>query len=173
MNNEEQKIDPSASSGQAEVKIDEPTELDKAKQERDEYLNGWKRAKADLINYQKDESKRLRDAMGYGSETVMRDLILVLDSFNLASMAGKEDEGTKAIRNQLSEVLKRHGLEKMKLNPGDKFDPNLHESLGEMEIPSASSGQVKYPPETVAVEIEAGYMLNGKVVRPARVKLSK
>jgi len=173
--------DLSASSGQAEVKKDEAdgstsspqAELDKIKTDRDEYLNGWKRAKADLINYQKDESKRLRDAMGYGSEMVMRDIILVLDSFNLASAAGKEDEGTRAIRNQLEDVLKKKGLEKMKLSPGDAFDPNLHESLGEMEIPSASSGQVSYPPGTVAVEVEAGYLLNGKVIRPARVKLSK
>lgn len=162
---EEQKKDEQLNKDAEVSQASEPTELDKTKSERDEYLNGWKRAKADLINYQKDESKRLRDAMSYGSETVMRDLILVLDSFNLASMAGKEDEGTKAIRNQLSDVLKRHGLEKMKLSPGDAFDPNLHESLGEMEI--------ELPPGTVAVEIEAGYLLNGKVVRPARVKLVK
>lgn len=167
---EEQKNDgqlnnPSASSGQGDVQMKEPSELEKIKAERDEYLNGWKRAKADLINYQKDESKRLRDAMSYGSEMVMRDMILVLDSFNLAAIAGKEDEGTKAIRNQMADVLKRHGLEKMKLSPGDAFDLNLHESLGEMEI--------ELPPGTVAVEIESGYLLNGKVVRPARVKLSK
>src|SRR3989344_7384391 len=95
------------------------SELDKLKQERDEYLNGWKRAKADLMNYQRDESKRLQDAMKYGMEMVMRDLILVLDSFALAETAGKEDEGTKAIRNQLEDILRRQGLEKMKVSPGD------------------------------------------------------
>ncbi len=168
MNNEENKKDeqlnPLASSGQV-TPTAEVSELDKLKEERDEYLNGWKRAKADLINYQKDESKRLRDAMSYGAEAVMRDLILVLDSFALAATAGKEDEGTKAIRNQLSDALKRQGLEKMKVSPGDAFDPNLHESLGEMEI--------ELPPGTIAVEVEAGYLLHGKVVRPARVKLAK
>lgn len=152
---------PQVGSGQ----VPEASEADKLKQERDEYLNGWKRAKADLVNYQKDESKRLRDAMGYGVEIVMRDLILVLDSFALAETAGKEDEGTKAIRNQLLDVLKRQGLERMKVSPGDKFDPNFHESLGEMELDGESG--------TIAVEIEAGYLLNGKVVRPARVKLNK
>ncbi len=142
----------------------EMSELEKLKQERDEYLNGWKRAKADLMNYQRDESKRLQDAMKYGMEMVMRDLILVLDSFALAETAGKEDEGTKAIRNQLSDVLKRQGLEKMKVSPGDKFDPNFHESLGEIPVEGGESG-------SVAVEIEAGYLLHGKVVRPARVKV--
>ncbi len=160
---DEQLNNGSASSPQGS----EMSEIDNLKQERDEYLNGWKRAKADLINYQKDESKRLRDAMGYGAEIIMRDLILVLDSFALAETAGKEDEGTKAIRNQLSDVLKRQGLERMKVSPGDKFDPNLHESLGEIDSPDGGESG------TVAVEIEAGYLLNGKVVRPARVKLAK
>lgn len=141
-------------------------EAEKLKQERDEYLNGWKRAKADLMNYQRDESKRLQEAMKYGMEMVMRDLILVMDSFALAETAGKEDDGTKAIRNQLTDVLKRQGLERMKVSPGDKFDPNLHESLGEMPVEGIESGNV-------AVEIEAGYLLHGKVVRPARVKLVK
>ena len=144
----------------------EHSEIEKLKQERDEYLNGWKRAKADLMNYQRDESKRLQDAARFGSEMVMRDLILVLDSFALAESAGKEDDGTKAIRNQLTDALKRQGLEKMEVSPGDKFDPNLHESLGEMPVEGAESG-------TIAVEIEAGYLLYGKVVRPARVKLVK
>ncbi len=83
-------------------------ELEKMQQESDEYLIGWKRAKADLMNYQRDESKRLQDAMKYGSEMVMRDLILVMDSFALAESAGKEDDGTKAIRNQLLDALCDH-----------------------------------------------------------------
>ncbi|MBU6141990.1 nucleotide exchange factor GrpE [Patescibacteria group bacterium] len=163
-NTEEQELAPqvnesngSASSPQAD--------LEKVEQERDEYLNGWKRAKADFINYQKDETKRLRDAIGYGSENMMRDLIPVLDSFALAAMAGKDDEGMKAIQSQLKDVLKRHGLEKMAVSPGDAFDVTVHESLGEMESDKPSG--------TVAAEVEAGYLLNGKVIRPARVKLAK
>ena len=147
----------------------EVDESDKLKQERDEYLNGWKRAKADLMNYQKDESKRLHDAMGYGAEIIMRDLILVLDSFQLGiqsmEKSGGADKGIYIIKSQLEDVLKKQGLERMKVSSGDKFDPNYHESLGEMELDGESG--------TVAVEIEAGYLLNGKVVRPARVKLSK
>ncbi len=145
----------------------ESAELEKMQKERDEYLNGWKRAKADLMNYQRDESKRLQDAARFGSEMVMRDLILVLDSFELGLRSmeknGGADKGVYIIKSQLEDVLKRQGLEKMKVSPGDKFDPNFHESLGEMESDKE--------PGTVAVEIEAGYLLSGKVVRPARVKL--
>lgn len=145
------------------------SELDKIKQERDEYLNGWKRAKADLINYQKDEVRRFEEMMKYATESMARDLIPVLDSFDLGIAAleksGPVDKGVYIIKTQLEEVLKKKGLEKIKVSPGDKFDPNMHESLGEME-----SGE---PSGAVAAEVESGYLLNGKVVRPARVKLAK
>ncbi len=65
----------------------------------------------------------------------------------------------------LSAVLKKNGLERIKVSPGDTFDTSRHESVGEIE-----SDQNK---GTIAQEIEAGYLLNGKVVRPARVKISK
>lgn len=145
-------------------------ELEQCKKEKDEYLDGWKRAKADLINYQKDETKRFQEFAKYALENTMRDLIAVLDSFNLAvaSMegSGKEpDKGVYMIKTQLEDALKKYGLEKIKVSPGDQFDPAMHESLGEMESDQGSG--------TVAVEVESGYMLNGKVVRPTRVKLAK
>lgn len=146
-------------------------ELEKLKQEKDEYLNGWKRAKADFLNYQKDEAKRFEEVIKYSNEMILKDLISVLDSFELGIAAmeksGNADKGVYIIKNQLEEILKKQGLEKIKVSVGDKFDPACHESLGAVESsPSASSGQV-------AEEIESGYILNGKVVRPARVKLSK
>lgn len=147
------------------------SESEKLKQERDEYLNGWKRAKADLLNYQKDEAKRFEEVIKYSNEAIIRDLIAVLDSFELGIAAlekeNKADKGIYIIKSQLEDALKKHGLEKIKVSAGDKFDPSKHESIGEVESsPSASSGQV-------AEEIESGYILNGKVVRPTRVKLTK
>lgn len=147
-------------------------EIEKLKQERDEYLNGWKRAKADMINYKKEEVKRLEEVARYGTEKLIGDLILVLDSFELGIRSmesnappGGIDKGVYIIKSQIEEVLKKQGLSKIKVSPGDAFLPTCHESLGEIESDSLSG--------TVAVEIEAGYRLNGKVVRPARVKLAK
>jgi molecular chaperone GrpE len=158
---EEQKKDDS-------VKKEE-SELEKCRQERDEYLNGWKRAKADLINYQKDEAKRFEEIMQYATEAIARDLIPVLDSFELGIAAleknGPVDKGVYIIKTQLEDALKKKGLEKIKVSPGDSFDPSRQESLGEKESDKPSG--------TVAEEIESGYLLNGKVVRPARVKLAK
>jgi len=170
---EEQKKDEKLNKEAATPQADGQAELEKLKAERDEYLNGWKRAKADLINYQKDEAKRFEEMMRYGNEAIIRDLIAVLDSFRLGIGAmeknGEVDKGIYIINGQLEDVLKKNGLERIKVSVGDKFDPNIHESLGEMELPDKEKAESG----TVAVEVEAGYQLNGKVVRPARVKLAK
>ena len=149
----------------SEVEPEKIDELEKLKAERDEYLNGWKRAKADLINYQKDEAKRFQEMARYGVDMVLEDMITVLDSFDLAE---KNGAGDPIIKNQLEDTLKKRGLERMKVSVGDKFDPNQHESIGETEQPAG--GGVSGTIIEVAV---AGYTLDGKVVRPARVKLVK
>jgi molecular chaperone GrpE len=153
-------------------------DMEKLQKERDEYLNGWKRAKADLINYQKDEAKRFQEVMKYGIEGFVRELIPVLDSFELGISAmerhGTADKGIYIIKNLLEEILRKQGLERIKVSAGAPFDPNFHESLGEMSLGEGSASGGEPPqPGTIAVEVESGYMLNGKVVRPARVKLVK
>lgn len=136
----------------------------------DEYLNGWKRAKADLANHQAGETKRLGEFAKMVGESMMKDLIAVLDSFALASAAVPETneagKGLRMIQAQLEDALKKHGLEKITTNPGDAFDPARHEAIALVD------GEGK-PPETVAQEIEKGYSLNGKVLKPARVTVTK
>ncbi len=143
--------------------------LDFLQKERDEYLNGWKRAKADLINYQKDEAKRFDELLKFGSIDIIKDLIPVLDSFDLSlsvlEKQGKAEKGVYMIRAQMEDVLKKRGLEKISVMPGQKFDPSIHESISE--------GESEYPIGSVFEVIEHGYSLNGRVVRPTRVKLSK
>ncbi len=145
------------------------SELEQCTKERDEYLNGWKRAKADLINYQKDESKRLETFAKFAALGLIEDFIPVLDSFDLALSVmeknGTAEKGVYMIRAQFEDVLKKQGLERRPFSKGVPFDPNIHESVGEMESES--------PPGTLAEEVERGYMLQGRVVRPMRVKLAK
>lgn len=128
-----------------------------------EYLNGWKRAKADLINYQKDEAKRFEEVIKFSNAVIIKELILVLDSFDLAEKHDGKD--FKMIKNQLEDIMKRSGLEKMTTAVGSKFDPAMHETVGELE-----SDQ---PIGTVVEEVERGYLLSGRVIRPARVRIAK
>jgi len=153
--------------------------LKKLEAERDEYLNGWKRAKADLINYQKDEQKRFEEIVKFSVQDFIKDLVAVLDSFDLAlatlekSAAAEKAEngstqltmkGVYMIRAQIEDVMKKRGVERLPDTVGSQFDPALHEAVAQAESDK--------PEGTVIEEIERGYLLHGKVVRPARVKVA-
>jgi len=149
----------------------EESELAKCQKQCDEYLEGWKRAKADLINYKKDEAKRFEAIVKFSNEAMIRDLITVLDSFDLALVAlenegdHKTQKGTYLIRQQLEDIMKQQGLEKIIVSVGHPFDPALQEAIATVELDKPSG--------TVVEEVERGYLLNGKLIRPARVKVAK
>lgn len=143
--------------------------IEALEKEREEYLNGWKRAKADLINFRKDEEKRFEDLAKWSIKDIVSDLIPVLDNFELAITVlekdNKTDKGIYMIRSQMEDVLKKRGLEKISTEKGKPFDPNFHEAVGEIDS--------EYDSGTIAKELEKGYALSGKVIRPARVMISK
>ncbi len=137
--------------------------------QRDEYLAGWQRAKADFVNYKKEEFARFQDTVQYANEEFVRDLIGVLDSFDLGlaalEKAGPVEKGIYMIRAQTEDILKKHGLARIAVKVGDQFDPKIAEVVGEAESESS--------PGTILEEIEAGYELHDKIIRPARVKVAK
>ena len=143
--------------------------LSECERARDEYLDGWKRAKADFANYTKDEEVRLAALAKFANEVVLADILHVLDSFDLGlatvAEADPARKGMELIRGQLEEAIRRHGVARVQVRPGDAFDPTCHEAVGEI-----AAG---VPPGAIAEEVGAGYLLHGKLVRPARVKLSK
>ncbi len=147
----------------------EMTELQKCEAQRDEYLAGWQRAKADFINYKKEEMVRLEEFARYQNADLVMELVRVLDSFDLGIAAlekkGGVDRGVYMIRAQLEDLLKQRGLQRIVVKPGDKFDPAIAETVAEVES--------DVPAGNVVEEIEAGYKLYDKILRPARVKISK
>lgn len=160
---EEPKKEEKKSAGELQGK------LTKCEKEKEEYLDGWKRAKADFVNYKNEEAQRFENFYRMNQEVIMRELIAVLDSFELgiSSSGGEaiEKKGVELIRNQLENALKKHGVEKIKVSLGDKFDPSKHEAVAEIES--------EKPAGTIIEEIEQGYMFLGKILRPARVKVAK
>jgi molecular chaperone GrpE len=141
----------------------------KLEEEKDEYLNGWKRAKADLINYKKEEAQRVGHFVKFSNEVLISELLAIMDSFELSLSVLAETEPAKKgivlMKNQLEDLLKRHGLERIQVKLGDPFDPHLEEAVG--EVNSAE------PPGTIAEEISNGFKLHGKVIRPVRIKIAK
>ncbi len=157
----------------AEESASQP-ELEACKKERDEYLAGWQRAKADFINYRKDEARRIEELARYQNEDIIRDLITVLDNFDLGLAAlakqGPVEKGIYMIRTQIEDILRQRGLARIELKPGDNYDPSVAEAIAEEDPPA---GGPEHPPGSVLEVIEMGYRLSGKVIRPARVKLVK
>lgn len=137
--------------------------------QRDEYLSGWQRAKADFVNYKKEEMTHLQEAMKYGSEGLIGDLISVMDNFDLGLRAleksGPVEKGIYLIRSQIEDILKKRGLQKVEIRVGDMFDPATMEAM--TEVPS------DLPHGAVVEEIEPGYRLHEKILRASRVILSK
>ena len=140
-----------------------------AEKQRDEYLAGWQRAKADFMNYKKEEMEHLEEVSRYGSAEFMKELIAVLDNFDLAlrtlEKEGPVEKGIYLIRTQIEDILKKRGLEKIDIKEGDVFDPAVAEALAEVEAEKS--------PGTVVEIIEPGYRLYEKVLRPARVIVNK
>lgn len=136
--------------------------------ERKEYLDGWQRAKADLINYRKDEAKRFEELARYATEDLLQELIGVLDNFDLAlgtHLPPETERGIVLIRGQIEQIVRKHGLETMAVAAGDRFEPEKHESIGEEESEVAAGA--------IARVLQKGFALRGRIIRPARVKLSK
>ena len=131
-------------------------------QERAEYLAGWQRAKADLINYRKEQEAKISEIFKFANEGLIYEILPVLDSFEIAIKHGVE-EGTQQLYNQLKNILKNQGLEEIK-SVGEKFNPEFHESVGEIE--NGEQG-------VIAEEIQKGYKFNNKVIRASKVKTYK
>jgi len=138
--------------------------------QREEYLDGWKRAKADLSNYKKEELQRLEHVVKFANEDIIRDLIGVLDSFDLALTSMEEnnpsEKGIYLIKSKLEDILNKKGLSRIEVKKGDKFDPVYHEAVNVVEDESEKS-------DTIAEELETGYTLHERVIRAAKVKVFK
>ncbi|PIR83562.1 nucleotide exchange factor GrpE [Candidatus Kaiserbacteria bacterium CG10_big_fil_rev_8_21_14_0_10_51_14] len=143
-------------------------ELAKIKAERQEYLDGWQRCKADAINAKKDSESRASRVAEMLREELVHDIIPALDSFDMA--AGSEAwaqvsdgfrTGMEHVRNQLLEALKRHGIERIG-KVGEKIDHALHEVVEERSDIAGEAG-------TVARILRYGYKAKDRVLRPAQV----
>jgi molecular chaperone GrpE len=148
--------------------------LKKAETEKLEYLTGWQRAKADLINARKRDEADRTEFMKYANEGLVGDLIPVLESFDMA-IGNKESwekvdknwrVGVEYIYNQLKKVLGENGWKEV--NPiGEKFDHNRDEAIEHVAVDDKKQDQV------VIQVLQKGYSLNGKLLKAPRVKVGE
>jgi molecular chaperone GrpE len=146
-------------------------ELSAREKESKENYDRYLRAAADLDNYRKRAARERADIVKYGKEDLIRDILPFLDSLDRALEHKDTDDaqafrdGVALIQEQLLCCLKKHGVERIE-SVGVNFDPNIHEALMQMESPDHEDNQV-------VSEMEKGYLLNGRLIRPSRVCVCK
>lgn len=142
--------------------------LEKCGTERKEYLEGWQRAKADLINYKNEEGRRAEDMARFLIAGLVQDVLPVLDSFDLAlghGLPAEVEKGVLLIRSQFKDILKKRGLVELEVRSNDEFSPEKHEALGEIASDVAVG--------KIAEVVQRGYLFRDRILRPARVRISK
>lgn len=138
--------------------------------ERDEYLEGWKRAKADFVNYKREEIERTERIVQYREDIIILEIIRVIDDFESAEKEipkehFEKDEilkGFKRIKERLESILASFGVKEVE-SVGD-FNPNFQEAVEIVE--GEKSG-------TILEEISKGYLREGRLIRPSKVKIIK
>ncbi len=140
----------------------------------EEFLNGWKRAKADYANFKRETEEREVSLAQFANLMLILELLPVVDSFDRAAShvppeARESDwvKGVLQIKQQLTNMLESVGVKRIDLEVGKTtFDPEHHEAVGHEEHPGSA-------PNTVVEEVAPGYTLHGRVIRPAKVKVAK
>ena len=144
-------------------------QLAEAKEEAQTNLSGWQRSQADFENYKKREEAKQKDLVEFAKEVTVTRLLPTLDSLQqgLKHAPGGVDEawlkGINATLAQLDKTLAEFGVKKIEA-VGRAFDPHFHEAI--REVPGEEDGIIQE-------ELQTGFELNGKVIRPSQVVITK
>ncbi len=144
---------------------------DKAKKS-DEYLDRLLRSQADFDNYKKRLEKDKIEFIKFANEDIIAEILKIIDDFERAVEAGKTKrdfdalyKGIEMIHKDFKEFLKQKGLKEIEAE-GKPFNPNEHEAMMQEETD-------KHPEDYIVEEFQKGYTLNGRVIRPSKVKVAK
>jgi molecular chaperone GrpE len=131
------------------------------------------RARADLENYRKRAQREKEDLSRFANENLLREILPVMDNLERALEHARQEEGgnggllqgVELTLGQFQRVLDKFGVTPIR-SLGEPFDPARHEALGQVE-------SAEHPPNTVVQELQKGYLLNDRLLRPAMVMVAK
>lgn len=126
------------------------------------------RLQADFDNFRRRSAKEREEISAVVTQNFCKDMLPLLDNFERAMAAETKDveafqKGVEMIFTQFQEILKKNGLEHIEA-VGQKFDPNFHQAVMRVEDPEKED-------DTVAQELQKGYMVKGRVIRPSMVQV--
>lgn len=148
-------------------------ERDEFKAKADEFHDKFLRTKAEMDNFHKRIERELENTRKFAVERILKELLPVIDSLDQGLHIAKNtpdameamQEGMSLTLKMLLEVMQKFGVQVVEPN-GEKYDPHLHEAMSIIAHPETDAGMV------IQV-IQKGYALHGRVIRPARVIVSK
>lgn len=158
--------------------------LKKAKEylEMKNALTGWQRAIADFDNYKKQQVESQKEFTKFAAENIIHQILPVLDNFHASTDHIPKDQqnspwvqGIMHIQKQLEDVLRDNRVEEIKVNPGDSFNPEIHEAVksDSNDANPPAGGHLNDSNKHKIIKIvKKGYRMNGKVVRVVRVAVA-
>lgn len=157
---------------QEDLDIDQlKEELEALRKEKDAHYNRLLRVQAEYDNFKKRTQREREADHKYKAQDLVNDLLPVLDNFERALQVEKTEatssliDGISMVHRQLMDALKNNGVEIIETE-GKEFDPNLHHAVMQVEDES-------YESNYIVEELQKGYMLKDRVIRPAMVKVNK
>ncbi|RNF41281.1 nucleotide exchange factor GrpE [Planococcus salinus] len=167
--NAEEATEETAETAEEVPSVDETVKL---REELEAEQNKYLRLMADYDNFKRRTKKDRQEAEKFRAQSLLTDLLPVLDNFDRAlSVETKSEEsasllkGVKMVQSSLLEAVQREGLEEIKAL-GEPFDPNFHQAVMQEKDEEAEPG-------IVLQELQKGYTLKGRVLRPAMVKVNE
>lgn len=154
-----------------EKKVEKTEEVNPLQEKYDALNNQYMRLAADFDNYRKRQEQEKEALLKYGAENTLKKMIEVLDNFERGIKAIETVEDCEKVKEcyrlaykNFTDVLTKAGLESIKAE-GETFDPNFHEAV--MQTPSS-----EHPEHTIIAELQKGYKLGDKVLRPTLVNVA-
>lgn len=168
-NNEETKSNDSTEENSSQIHDDK--KVNELQEKYDTLNQQYLRLAADFDNYRKRQAQEREDLLKYGAENALKKLIEVLDNFERGEKALADVEDCQQVKDsfnlvhkQVIETLTKLGLEAIEAE-GKEFDPNFHDAV--MQTPTN-----EHPENTIINELQKGYKLGDKVLRPSLVNVA-
>ena len=155
-----------------EEEVIELSELEILQQKHDEHYDGLLRAKAEVENIKKRSSKEVENAYKYSIESILQEIIPIYDSLSLSCKLSSEkttkeqlEEGNKLLLSMFKQILEKNNIKEVDPE-GEVFDPDHHQAISTIE-------DKKKKNDDIAEVVQKGYVLNGRVIKPALVIVIK
>jgi len=159
-------------------KVEDKGQTDILRKQAEEYLDGWKRCKADFENYKKQQQDWAAHFRLYAAQEVLEDIIPVVDNFELAVNHIPQTpanqpwlDGVSHIKKQLEDVLAGRNVTAIETQAGDAFDPNIHECVVEPGREECRTNNGTPQELLVKKVVRKGYKIGEKLLRPTQVTL--